>query len=263
MSRLLILVIIILVIGYLWYQWQERMKASERKIADERRLRAPAASEQRASLAAATAPALPLAATIARADAPPPIPGRIQDAADAAAAVHLETATDQMEDLAADLAAARAKADIDAAHLASQADEALAEVQAAAAEEETRFAAARAAADSSLNGEPIVAEEIVIAGSDNGQDGFIIDAVLIDEPENGRRFDSVTESMAADAGGVPPGAVRGDGGRDCPSSNPIKGNRSSMRFHEPGTATYGSTIPEFCFSSMESATAAGYSPTRR
>ncbi len=67
---------------------------------------------------------------------------------------------------------------------------------------------------------------------------------------------------AADAGGLPPGAVRGDGSRDCPSAYPIKGNQSSMIFHEPGSPTYQSTIPELCFSSVESARAAGYSATR-
>ncbi len=258
MSRLLILVIIIFVVGFLWYQRQERTKASERKAAEERQLRATAAPEHRATLAAATPP--PLAAPVARADAPPPIAGRFKDAADAAAALQLETATDQMEDLASDLAAARAKADLDAARLASQADEALAEVQAAAAEEEARFAAARAAAEASLNGEPIVAEEIAVAKPGSSQDAGIIDVVEIDQPGNGRRFDPVAESMAADGGEAPPGSVRGDGGRDCPPTYPIKASRGSMLFLEPGTSTYRSMIPEFCFSSVESATAAGYSP---
>jgi hypothetical protein len=73
----------------------------------------------------------------------------------------------------------------------------------------------------------------------------------------------VAEAIAAsDAGGVPPGAVRGDGSRDCPRAYPIKGNQSSMLFHEPGSPTYQSTIPEFCFSSVESAQAAGMSATR-
>jgi hypothetical protein len=35
-----------------------------------------------------------------------------------------------------------------------------------------------------------------------------------------------------------------------------------MIFHEPGSATYLSTIPELCFSSAESARAAGFSATR-
>jgi hypothetical protein len=58
------------------------------------------------------------------------------------------------------------------------------------------------------------------------------------------------------------GALPGDGTRDCPSAYPIKGNATSMLYHEPATPTYLATIAEFCFSSVEAARAAGFSSTR-
>ena len=57
------------------------------------------------------------------------------------------------------------------------------------------------------------------------------------------------------------GALPGDGTRDCPSAYPIKGNATSMLYHEPGTPTYLATIAEYCFSSAEAARAAGFSST--
>ena len=69
--------------------------------------------------------------------------------------------------------------------------------------------------------------------------------------------------IAADAGGVPPGAVRGDGSRDCPPAYPIKASQAEMRFLEPGAPAYDATIPQLCFSSVESAQAAGLSATRQ
>ena len=57
------------------------------------------------------------------------------------------------------------------------------------------------------------------------------------------------------------GALPGDGTRDCPSAYPIKGNATSMLYHEPGTPTYLATIAEYCFSSGEAARAAGFSST--
>ena len=49
----------------------------------------------------------------------------------------------------------------------------------------------------------------------------------------------------------PPGAVAGDGSAVCPASHPIKGNASSMIYHEPDKVSYLRTIPEFCFDSRE------------
>jgi hypothetical protein len=75
----------------------------------------------------------------------------------------------------------------------------------------------------------------------------------------GEAADIVAAAIAAaDAGSVPPGAIRGDGGRDCPPSYPIKGNETTRRFHAPGMAAYDTMVPQLCFSSVESAVAAGY-----
>jgi hypothetical protein len=65
------------------------------------------------------------------------------------------------------------------------------------------------------------------------------------------------QTAAAALGGVLPG----DGTRDCPSAYPIKGNASSMLFHQPGTPTYMATIAEYCFSNGEAARAAGFTST--
>ena len=58
------------------------------------------------------------------------------------------------------------------------------------------------------------------------------------------------------------GALPGDGTRDCPLAYPIKGNATSMLYHEPGTPTFMATIAEYCFSSVEAARAAGFSSTK-
>ena len=58
-------------------------------------------------------------------------------------------------------------------------------------------------------------------------------------------------------------ALPGDGTTDCPESHPIKGNASSMIYHEPGRASYARTIPEYCFATAEDAEAAGYRPPQR
>lgn len=62
--------------------------------------------------------------------------------------------------------------------------------------------------------------------------------------------------------GMPAGAVRGDGSRECPEDYPIKGNTTSMLYHSPGSPAYKRTVPEFCFASTEAAEAAGFNPTK-
>lgn len=47
-------------------------------------------------------------------------------------------------------------------------------------------------------------------------------------------------------------------GSDCPADKPIKGNASSMIYHEPGSSGYTSTTPEACFATETDAEAAGY-----
>jgi methylphosphotriester-DNA--protein-cysteine methyltransferase len=50
---------------------------------------------------------------------------------------------------------------------------------------------------------------------------------------------------------------------DCPESHPIKGNATSMIYHEPGGASYARTIPNVCFATAEAAEAAGYRAPQR
>jgi hypothetical protein len=57
---------------------------------------------------------------------------------------------------------------------------------------------------------------------------------------------------------APADAVPGDGGYDCPSGYPVKGNASSQIYHQPGTRSYEQTKPEFCFRTAAAAEAAGY-----
>ena len=47
-------------------------------------------------------------------------------------------------------------------------------------------------------------------------------------------------------------------GMSCPTSHPIKGNRSSMIYHLPGADFYEQTRAEDCFASPANAEAAGY-----
>ena len=43
-----------------------------------------------------------------------------------------------------------------------------------------------------------------------------------------------------------------------PEGYPIKGNRNSMKYHEPGSRYYDVTIAELFFDTPENAEAAGY-----
>jgi hypothetical protein len=91
------------------------------------------------------------------------------------------------------------------------------------------------------------------------RDEVAAETVVVRDGGIEERIDVVAEAIAAaDAGSGPPGAIRGDGSRDCPPNYPVKGHQSTMIYHEPGTATYGHTIPTYCFSSAEAAVAAGY-----
>ena len=108
--------------------------------------------------------------------------------------------------------------------------------------------------------EDVVAAEVAAGPGGEPLEAVVAEAILIRDPEDAERGDVVAEAIAAaDAGGVPPGAVRGDGSRDCPSAYPIKASQSSRLFHEPGSAAYDASIPELCFSSAASARAAGLS----
>jgi hypothetical protein len=72
-----------------------------------------------------------------------------------------------------------------------------------------------------------------------------------------------TSDDAAMAAEVPEGAVAGSGERECPPDYPIKGNASSMIYHQPGLSSFERTIPDFCFATPEAAEAAGYRPPLR
>ncbi len=60
------------------------------------------------------------------------------------------------------------------------------------------------------------------------------------------------------ASGAPVDSMPGDGGYDCPTGYPVKGNASSHIYHQPGSRSYEQTKPEFCFRTVAAAEAAGY-----
>jgi hypothetical protein len=291
MRELLYVLAIIAVIAIIWYLRKQNAQAAEqRKIDEFRRLQAAAASQDRAALAADAAPVM----ATGRAG------GLLQEAADTAAGKEYERATDELDEMTADLAAARQDAEREAARLAGRADEALASVQAAAAAyggavpgDGTHNCPASYPIKGNLptmlyhvSGQPSYnrtipevcfqsVEAARAAGFYPARDvvgargtGLVAGEAIVDEEEividDGDRLDVVAQAIAAaDAGGVPPGAVRGDGSRECPPTYPIKGNASSMLYHAPDSQTYLSTIPELCFSSVEAAEAAGFVATRR
>ena len=82
-----------------------------------------------------------------------------------------------------------------------------------------------------------------------------------DEPIAGPDAPIASPDPVAQA--VPTGAVAGDGTHACPPDFPIKGNASSMIYHQPGQPSYDRTVPEFCFASEHDAEAAGYRPPKR
>jgi hypothetical protein len=94
-------------------------------------------------------------------------------------------------------------------------------------------------------------------GPKPGAEAVVADAVAIDAEQGG---EVVAEEVVATLDDVPPGAVRGDGSRDCPPTYPIKASVRWRRYHMPGTSAYDSTTPELCFSSVESAERVGFSP---
>ncbi len=107
----------------------------------------------------------------------------------------------------------------------------------------------------------VAAEDVVDDPAGDGLEAVAAEAIDIRDRENGERSGIVAEALeAADAGSVPPGAVRGDGSRDCPPTYPIKANQSTRLFLDPSSSAYAATIPELCFSSIESARTAGMSP---
>jgi hypothetical protein len=123
MQELLILLVVVAVMGIIWYMWKG--SAGEEPSEGQRRgRRAPGAdsASPTATQARVTEPGHSERGT-----------GLFQEAADSAAGLPYERATDQIEGMTADLAQARRDAELAAARLANRTDDALASIQAAAA----------------------------------------------------------------------------------------------------------------------------------
>jgi hypothetical protein len=298
MSRWLVVIVIIVVIAIVWYWQRERGRAAEQRRADDgRRLQEGTRSTGRAPLTetGATGVAVREGGTFQKAADAAAGVGLER----ATAQMHEATAGLAAARQEADLAAARLTAQADAALAAVQAAAAAhggavpgdgtpdcppgfpvkGSMPARHYHEPGQLAyvrtipevcfqsaeAAEAAGFSPAQAESVLVEDVAVVEGDEeaGPEAAFAEALRGPERENGSQFDVVAEAIAAaDAGGVPSGTIRGDGGRDCPPAYPIKGNQSSLLYHEPGSPTYQSTIPELCFSSVESAEAAGYAATR-
>jgi hypothetical protein len=74
--------------------------------------------------------------------------------------------------------------------------------------------------------------------------------------------DTTDAQRAGQTAAVPAGAIAGNGTVNCPSNYPIKGNRQSRIYHNPGQVSYPTTIAEFCFASAEAAEQAGFRVSR-
>ena len=74
-----------------------------------------------------------------------------------------------------------------------------------------------------------------------------------------------TSQPAPAAPPVPPASpgFAAPNGMSCPSTHPIKGNRSSGIYHVPGGSLYDATRPEQCFAQPSDAEAAGYRRSQR
>jgi hypothetical protein len=289
MGRLLILLAIIIVIAIIVYLRRENAKAAaQQELAGRQRRQLATPARETPPLAATVPPTAP-AAEAARAR---PRSGLLQGAADAASGKNYEKATERLQELSTELTQARHDAEQAAERLASAAGEALSAVliaakgdavpgdgtrecpagypvkgmipslgyhepgdpayaltvaevcfESAAAAEATGFTPAREM--SGLAGAGLAAREPV--------------KVVAERPRARERVE-VVEVVEA---GVPPGAVLGDGGRDCPPAYSIKASRVSRRYLEPDAPAYAMTIPELCFSSVEAAAAAGLAPAER
>ena len=73
----------------------------------------------------------------------------------------------------------------------------------------------------------------------------------------------LTPLLGPGSASAPAGGRVAPTGMTCPDTNPIKGNRASMIYHQPGGAFYEQTRPEDCFASPADAEAAGYRRSQR
>ena len=220
-------VLVIVALAIIWFFWNrsQESKAAAERAEVERRRTAAAATARAAAAAPRAAPAPRSEPFSERAES------RLQDAADMAMGAELPQETARLEAAAADLARARREAEAAAARLSERADATLAEVRQAGEFREDPD-------------EPIDAETVLI------------------EDRRGNAGAANPVAPAAGDDGVPLGAVRGDGGRDCPPVYPIKANAHSMLYHTTSSRSYGQTTPAFCFTTTSAAEAAGYSPAQ-
>jgi hypothetical protein len=221
-------ILVIVAIAIIWFFWnrsQESKAAAERAEAERRRAAAAAAARTPAAAPRAAAPVPPVEPRAERVEA------RLQDAADTAMGTELPEETARIEAAAVDLAEARREAEAAADRLSAQADATLAEVRQ-------------------------VGEQL-----DNPDELIDAETVLIEERRNVANL-AAQEVPVAGGDQVPPGAVRGDGGRDCPPVYPIKGNTHSMLYHTMASHSYSRTTPELCFTTTSAAEAAGFSPAQ-
>jgi hypothetical protein len=284
MRELLGLLVVIAIIAIIWYLRKQNAQAAEQRKVDEfRRLQAAAAAAdqaeqtERASLAPAAAPA--------RGDASGTVErgrGFMRTVTDTVSGEEYERAVGEMEAMTADLERAIQDADREAQRLTNRADEAIASIQAAAAAHGGAVPG-NGAHDCPPNypvkgnmpsmryhlpGQPSYGRTIPEVCFQNAEAAMAAGFAESGD-ETGRRSDVIVDGIAAEAiaaseaGGVPPGAVRGDGSRDCPPAYPIKASQTAMRFLAPDAPAYDATIPELCFSSVESAQGAGLSATRQ
>jgi hypothetical protein len=221
----ILVIVAIVIIWFFWNRSQESKAAAERAEAERRR--AASAAAARTPVAAPRA-AAPVASAEPRTER---VEARLQDAADTAMGTELPEETARIEAAAADLAEARREAEAAADRLSDQADAALEEVRRAGQQ---------------LN---------------DPEEPIDVETVLIEERRNVANLAS-QEVPAAGGDQVPPGAVRGDGGRDCPPVYPIKANTHSMLYHTTASHSYGRTTPELCFTTTSAAEAAGFSPAQ-
>lgn len=280
MEPWLVVLIVVVVVAVAWYLWRKNAQSAERKRADDARWQQAASEAERA----------PAAKT--KRDS-----GLLQTAADTASGKEYATATEQLNEMTARLAAAREEADRAAARLAGRADSALAAVQAAAAAhggavpgDGTRDCPADYPVKGNmptrhyhLSGQPSYARTIPevcfqnaaaaeAAGfTESGDEtGVRARSTVARESAELASRDTIAVANAAggdaapigspDLEGVPPGAIRGDGGRDCPPAYPVKGQERTRRYSEPESAAYATITPQLCFSSIDSAIAAGFAP---
>lgn len=275
MSRWLIALFIAAGIVAVWLRQRER-QSPWRQIEDTRRMGAVAApSEPQPAPATSTAPAPPVTdnadARTAGGQHGERDGGLFQDAAARATGQAYERAAEELETLAAELAAARQQSEREAGRLSDEAVAAMAAIQAAADAHGGAVPGAGGLdcpADYPIKGS--LETNRFHAPGDPGFERTTPD-ICFRTPAAAEAAGFgpvgseavVAEGIAAEAEAMPPGAVRGDGSRECPPAYPIKGNANSMLYHEPGSRSYAATIPEFCFTDTASAEAAGFSAPRR